>query len=1269
MGQVPFDSVSPGEYVCPALHNGDGRIYNISGTAQLVSGPVGVRWVSGGTHNVAYRDSLFHPWTYGDQNLYGQAGIGTLSASSYGATEILTDSAGNPFTNIYKCWASGTAWGWNCFFLKLDSSLWITGQYFGRQATKPILVRFQSGVKIVDVKVGLTITALDQNGNVWVIGGGNQGFDTPYVNPQGTSTPDTTDPIQISLPGPAIKIWGSSFWSGALMADSTTAYAWGPWPGFLSIGNPADSNSQHGPLSMSPQRVDTGWNLPTKIVDIQVNNTGTYIILSNGTLWYCGDAAQGNGGEGSHVNMATYPNGTSTNPYAWNQSENPAQLLIRHFKQIGIGIHWLRLFSTNALCYEVYAQDINGNLYVWGRDKGGPQGRGVIACDNFGIIAATYPNSWDNPWVTPVSPWTAVTMLTTCPLCITNPSASQCNQCTIAAHANPTANAGSNSNQPINTLFHLNGTASTAASGWGIQTYLWSHVGGPNQNTNLPAFSLSPITNTIGGVDTFSLTVTDNAWQTGTATVMITNGNDTIPYLFPSLGSLITLPTSSATISVVAVPHNGATISTYSWAKTSGPSTFTITSPTAASTTVTGLVAGIYVFTVTVTDSYSETNTATVAVVVHAASGTQYTWYFAAAGSDANACTFAAPCQTMTKANSIVTSLVAGDSLLFNRGDAFSGQLFLNSSSGFYGVPVWVGGYGSGVKPLITGLTTLSGWTQEGSSNIYEAKCSGCKSTLSMVLIDGTQAQLARTPNSGFLTYNTTSQDTLFTSAGLTGTPNYTGAFAVIRAGNFTFLTDSITQHNGDSVHYTGTKSPAIVNGYGFFFQKSHLALDTAREWYFNSVTDSLEVYMPGGMVSHTVQASTVDSLIYVPLQKQYIAIDSLNITGSNIWGLAFSGFFAGGGNLVSGCSFNYNGGEAIQNTSTGSALPVLTVQYCNFNHTNNIAIYSQGTLFGDLFKYDTIENTGTVPGAGGNSTAAYSAMYCTSTNAVYHHLKIDTCGYNGIDFVGDSSILRHNAISYTNYWLDDGGAIYTFRGNLAVRVQQFIDSNVIFNIPGANFGRVKGGTNLGMGIYLDQGSSQITLRGNTVSGCVGGAINLSEPNNTVVNQNTLYSVPGDSSLINIFDHSGTIPVTGLNITENIMGTQSPNMDFIHIFTGQSTISQLGFIDSNYYSSSAPLFSVALNSSVTPTIYNLSGWRGVFATDAHSISLANPNYFASNPTVTPMILPLNGLFKDVFNTTFNSIYTLPSFSGKMLFLGQSIFKVGSFPVGVKYILH
>jgi hypothetical protein len=63
----------------------------------------------------------------------------------------------------------------------------------------------------------------------------------------------------------------------------------------------------------------------------------------------------------------------------------------------------------------------------------------------------------------------------------------------------------------------------------------------------------------------------------------------------------ITLPVNSVTLTGAGTDSDG-TIVSYSWIKNSGPSA-TITSPSSANTTVTGLVQGVYVFKLTVTDN------------------------------------------------------------------------------------------------------------------------------------------------------------------------------------------------------------------------------------------------------------------------------------------------------------------------------------------------------------------------------------------------------------------------------------------------------------------------------------------------------------------------------------------------------------------------------------------------------------------------------------------------------------------------------------------
>jgi hypothetical protein len=80
----------------------------------------------------------------------------------------------------------------------------------------------------------------------------------------------------------------------------------------------------------------------------------------------------------------------------------------------------------------------------------------------------------------------------------------------------------------------------------------------------------------------------------------------------------ITLPTSSVTLTGSGTDADG-TIASYAWTKISGPAGSTITSSSSATTTVTGLVQGVYVFRLTVTDNLGATGFGDVQITVNAA--------------------------------------------------------------------------------------------------------------------------------------------------------------------------------------------------------------------------------------------------------------------------------------------------------------------------------------------------------------------------------------------------------------------------------------------------------------------------------------------------------------------------------------------------------------------------------------------------------------------------------------------------------------------------
>ncbi len=109
------------------------------------------------------------------------------------------------------------------------------------------------------------------------------------------------------------------------------------------------------------------------------------------------------------------------------------------------------------------------------------------------------------------------------------------------------------------------------------------------------------------------------------------------------------------------------------------------------------------------------------------------TYYVAAAGSDSNSGTSSgAPWQTIAKVNGATFS--PGDSILFNRGDAWYGTSLAVPSAGSSGSPITFGAYGSGANPILKGSTKLStaGYTLDsnlGSTAIWSYGDSSTSST------------------------------------------------------------------------------------------------------------------------------------------------------------------------------------------------------------------------------------------------------------------------------------------------------------------------------------------------------------------------------------------------------------------------------------------------------------------------------------------------------------------------------------------------------------
>jgi hypothetical protein len=190
----------------------------------------------------------------------------------------------------------------------------------------------------------------------------------------------------------------------------------------------------------------------------------------------------------------------------------------------------------------------------------------------------------------------------------------------------PVANAGTDQiiTLPVNSVT-LNGSGTD--SDGNITSYRWTKTSGPASFTIVSPNSATTLVSGLAeGVYTFELTVTDNRGATGKATVKVTvnpaapapKAPNQAPVANAGANQTITLPVNSVTLTGSGTDNDG-TIVSYKWAKTAGPSSFTFSNANAATTTVSGLVEGVYTFELTVTDNKGATGKATMNVTVNKA--------------------------------------------------------------------------------------------------------------------------------------------------------------------------------------------------------------------------------------------------------------------------------------------------------------------------------------------------------------------------------------------------------------------------------------------------------------------------------------------------------------------------------------------------------------------------------------------------------------------------------------------------------------------------
>ncbi|HVT84108.1 MAG TPA: tandem-95 repeat protein [Chitinophagaceae bacterium] len=648
--------------------------------------------------------------------------------------------------------------------------------------------------------------------------------------------------------------------------------------------------------------------------------------------------------------------------------------------------------------------------------------------------------------------------------------------------------------------------------------------------------------------------------------------------------------------------------------------------------------------------------------VIHASN-----YYFSSSGGNdsytsVQAQNPATPWQSLNKLNSFFSSLQPGDSVLFKCGDTFYGNLIIGRS-GSPGSPIVLASYGIGAKPIITGFSSVTSWTNV-SGNIWESSSAvSSSSMLNMVIVSGAFQPIGRYPkltdaDSGYLTFQSHSGTSSITSSQIASAPSFTGGQVVIRATHWLLNKGTISSQTSTTVSYTPITTFTVAptyepnDNFGFFFQNHVNACTTQGDWYYNTSTKKIGMYSSGTPLG--VKVAAIDTLVNLS-SKSYLTFIDIEFTGANNFA-----FWATGASYItiSNCTISYCGVDAIR--SQNSSASHITVSNCNISYANNCGVLDRSSTYW-TFQNDTITNIGLVAGMGVSGDGSnYSGTANLGDNSLFQYNILKNIGLTAMNFSGGLTI-QYNYIDSFGLVLDDCAGIGCNTSPSSATIQ----NNIVLNGIGAPDGTPTGiGGGSANGIYIDDDSPNKIILNNTVAFMQQLGMEIHNSSNIVISANTLFNngshvLPGDNGGAGIGigeDNYGSTLIRNLTMSNNILVYTNTDNAILRVSSINDDISSFGTFDNNYYCN--PLINnpdlLFYRNPSGPNWVTLSGWQSFSGQDAHSkkspktITNVNDIRFEYNASSSPKTINLGATYIGVDSTIYSGSITLQPYSSAVL---------------------
>jgi hypothetical protein len=408
-------------------------------------------------------------------------------------------------------------------------------------------------------------------------------------------------------------------------------------------------------------------------------------------------------------------------------------------------------------------------------------------------------------------------------------------------------------------------------------------------------------------------------------------------------------------------------------------------------------------------------------------------------------------------------NMQAGDSILFQRGGTYYGTLGIGQRN------VYVGTYGTGPAPILSGTSPIAGWTRTGT--VWKAPMA---QRPTYIMRGNDMVSPSRFPASGWHR-NAAGSKAHLTSSALTQAAGYwNGTRVVIRTTNYSYEARLVKGSPRGRLDFDAIQVDLKREDWGFAIEghPDHMA---PGQWawkdghiYFNSTT------------APDLRVSTVEKGIDTPYKQAGVTIEGLTLQGYLRHGISVN---VSDRTTVKGCTIRHCY-QGISASGTGNSY---------LNNTIHDTYGAGMNIYCNAAKIEgnTLRDIAVRPGWGEDHWG-YFGMVATGANCTVKGNTLERIGYIGIG-VGGNTLCENNVVKDALHILNDGAAI-TFDNCDGVIVR----GNTVDGLTGKmeSVARPESGFhihwNIAFGIY--HGNRPIIntiVENNTVKSCASSGIHV----------------------------------------------------------------------------------------------------------------------------------------------------------------------------------